>query len=219
MDKIENIKDFRDIFVNNISTVLSKECYKYKSSKYLFEKIFEFSIFRINVYYYKRPTFIEIETKAYYGNKNIENKLKNNEIKVLNDTICGGDLRFICEYYFNKKFPEKYSNLIYELNEPVQPLIEKWIKYFNNIIKPFFKDCLDPIKLNKIVNEERINTTGLNLNYENRVLKFYYIGKEAGLNDNKLKELSILYKNEMEKFNAKYLNKYMELIKKELGDI
>jgi hypothetical protein len=207
------VNGFRDLVIKNISETINNEGYKYIPSKNKFEKVVDKNIFRINLYFYKRTGFIEIDTKIYYGNKHIESKLKNNKIKAFNDVICGGNIKFISEYYFNRKFQEKYSNLIYETNEPPQPLIQKWLGYYFSIIKPFFTDCLDPLKLNKIVNEERIDTTGLNLNYQNRVLKFYYVGKDAGIADDKLKEMALLYKEQMEIIKANYLNKYMELMK------
>lgn len=61
--------------------------------------------------------------------------------------LCGGNIDYISESYFNKKNPEKYSNLIFMLNETLDYIIKKWLGYYESIMKPFFKDYLDPKKL------------------------------------------------------------------------
>lgn len=105
------------------------------------------------IYMYKRSTFIEIETKVYYGNKKIEADLKKTGIKVSDDSIVGGSTDFICEYYFKQKYLERYANLIYELNENSTNVVHKWLYYYENYLKVFLKDMSDPITLNKIVNQ------------------------------------------------------------------
>jgi len=111
------------------------------------------NIFQIMIYMYKRSTFIEIETKVYYGNKKIEADLKKTGIKVSDDSIVGGSTDFICEYYFKQKYLERYANLIYELNENSTNVVHKWLYYYENYLKVFLKDMSDPITLNKIVNQ------------------------------------------------------------------
>ena len=211
MKEISDLKSFRDAFIGGISLFLEKEGYQYKKSKDVFIKLNDAHQFSIFIYMYRRAGFIEVETKVYYCNITIENKLKEIGIKVLDDKVWGGSIKFISEYYFGTEYPDKYTNLIYEFGEETLPLIQTWLGYFTSIIEPFLKDCTNPVILNKIVNEERIDTSGLNTSYEKRVLRFYYVGKMAGLNDDELKKLFELYEERLINLDANYLPKFIEM--------
>ena len=211
MNRFTDIKSFRSYFIEEISLTLNKVGYKYIKTKETFVANIDDHIFQIKVYMYKRSTFIEIETKVYYGNKKIETDLKKTGIKVSNDSIVGGETDFICEYYFKQKYLERYSSLIYELNDTSDNIIHKWLYYYENYLKVFLKEMSDPITLNKIVNQGDIEVVGLNSSYESRVLKFYFVGKNAGLNDDELNKLFILYENNLLVNNSRFLSKFLEL--------
>lgn len=211
MEKINDVKSFQDAFIAGISLLLEKQGYQYKKSKEAFVKSNDDHQFSIFIYMYRRASFIEIETKAYYANKTIEKKLKDIGIKVLDDKIWGGNIKFISEYYFGIAYPDQYTNLIYEFGEEISPLIQTWLTYFSSIIEPFLEDCKNPVTLNKIVNEERIDTSGLNTSYEKRVLRFYYVGKMAGLGDDELRKLSDLYEDRLINLKANYLPRFIEM--------
>lgn len=49
------------------------------------------------------------------------------------------------------------------------------------IEKLVLKDCTNPVTLNKIVNKERIDTSGLNTSYEKECLDFIMQEKWQGL--------------------------------------
>jgi hypothetical protein len=217
VEKTDNIKTFRDILIGELSKILENEGYKYKSTKETFEKILDNNVFRIYIYPTKWSKHISVDIKPAYGNRIIENKLKTNGIKLDSD-IIRSDLKNITEHYFNKSFYEEYSSLIYRLNEPIGIIIQKILKYYQNIIKPFFADCIEPVKLNKMVNDEDIEKVGLNLNYKTRALNFYYVGIMAGLDKNKLEELAALYENKLKKMEAYYFNDYMKLMEIELKE-
>jgi hypothetical protein len=70
-----------------------------------------------------------------------------------------------------------------------------------------------------MVNEEKIDKYGLNTTYKTRVFAFVYVGKMAGIDENKLKELALLYKNELEKEEEYYIKDFEKLIEKELYGI
>ncbi|MFG0592210.1 hypothetical protein ACF8C4_13900 [Myroides odoratimimus] len=211
MNRFTDIKSFRSYFIEEISLTLNKVGYKYIKTKETFVANIDDHIFQIKVYMYKRSTFVEIETKVYYGNKKIETDLKKIGIKVCDDSIVGGETDFICEYYFKQKYLERYSSLIYELNDTSDNIIHKWLYYYENYLKVFLKEMSDPITLNKIVNQGDIEVVGLNSSYESRVLKFYFVGKNAGLNDDELNKLFILYENNLLVNNSRFLSKFLEL--------
>jgi len=212
MKQADNIKDFRKIFFSDLSSTLAKEGFLYKSSKDLFERKVGEHIFHIYIYMYKRSAFIEVDTQIYYGNQLIEKELKETNVKILNDLICGGNVKFICEYYFKKDFPTIDENLFYDFNCSIEDVFLTWMQYYEDYMKPYLEDCTDPKILNKIVNEERFDTTGMNLTYENRVLKFYFVGKRSGLSNTALKELAGNYEARMIKSNASYLGKFRGLM-------
>lgn len=211
MEKICNVKSCQEAFIDGISLSLEKQGYQYKKSKEAFINSYDDHQFSIFIYMYRRADFVEIETKAYYVNKTIEKKLKEIGIKVLDDKIWGGNIKFISEYYFGIEYQDKYTNLIYEFGKEISPLIHTWLTYFSSIIEPFLKECTNPITLNKIVNEERIDTSGLNTSYEKRVLRFYFVGKMVGLSDGELRKLSDLYEDRLINLNANYLSKFIEM--------
>ena len=142
-----DIKTFRKLFVEKVLEQIGSEGFLYKSSRELFIKAEGNHQFLIFVYMYRRSTFIEIQTKIYYGDKSMNEKLKALGIKPYNEELCGGNIDYISESYFDKKFPEKYNNLIFMLNEDPNYIIKKWLEYYESIMNPFFKDCLDPKKL------------------------------------------------------------------------
>lgn len=218
MEKISDAKSFQDAFIDSISRYLENEGYRYKKSSGAFIKLNDGHQFSIFIYLYRRTGFIEIETKAYYANIAIEKKLKKIGIKVLDDKIWGGSIKFLSEYHFGVPYPDKYTNLIYEFGEEISTLIRVWCGYFSGTIEPFFKDCTNPVVLNKIVNDEKIDTSGLNASYEKRVLRFYDVGKSAGLSNDELKELADLYENRLIKINASYLPKFLAMKNKIIWD-
>lgn len=211
MEEITDLNSFRNAFIYGLSLSLDNKGYQYKKTKEVFIKLNDDHQFSVFIYAYRRSDFIEIETKAYYSNNAIEKKLKEIGIKVLDDKIWGGSIKFISEYYFETAYLEKYANLIYEFGGDISPLIQTWLAYFSNIIEPFLKDCTNPVTLNKLVNKERMNTCGLSASYEKRVLRFYYVGKMAGLSEAGLRELSDLYEERLKSLNAGYLPKFMEM--------
>lgn len=73
---------------------------------------------------YRRSSFIEIQTKIYYGDKSMNEKLKKLGIKPDNEKLCGGNIDYISKEWLNKKFPKKYSNLIFMLNENLDHTIK-----------------------------------------------------------------------------------------------
>ena len=149
-----DIKTFRKLFAEKVLEQIGSEGFLYKSSRELFIKTEGNHQFFIFVYMYRRSTFIEIQTSIYYGDKSMNEKLKALGIKPYNEELCGGNIDYISESYFNKKFPEKYNNLIFMLNEDLNYIIKKWLEYYESIMNPFFKDCLDPKKLHNIINRE-----------------------------------------------------------------
>jgi len=208
-----DIKTFRESFAKKVLECINSKGYVYKSSREAFVKSEGEHQFYVFVYMYKRSTFIELETKAYYGNQLIENELKNVGVNMQNKEICGGGIDFISEYYFGRKFPEKYSTLIYMFGEDLSLFIEKWLYYFEDIIEPFFKDCTDPQVVNNIVNNIPIEKSALNSSYETRVMKYYFVGKRAGLTNGELLNLSNLYEAELKSWgdDAKYLSQFLEM--------
>ena len=202
-----DIKTFRKLFAEKILEQIGSEGFLYKSSRELFIKTEGNHQFFIFVYMYRRSTFIEIQTKIYYGDKSMNEKLKALGIKPYNEELCGGNIDYISESYFDKKFPEKYNNLIFMLNEDPNYIIKKWLEYYESIMNPFFKDCLDPKKLYWIVNEYKIDKPALVPTYNTRVEKFYFVAQNAGLKDEKLQELVTKYETIIEQKQLKYTEK------------
>jgi len=208
-----DIKTFRESFAEKVLECINSKGYVYKSSKEAFVKSEREHQFYVFVYMYKRSAFIELETKAYYGNNIVESELKKTGIKMQNKEICGGGIDFISEYYFGRKFHEKYSTLIYMFDDDLSLFVEKWLYYFEDIVEPFFKDCLDPQKLNNIVNNAPIDKPALNSSYETRVMKYYFVGNRAGLTNDELLNLSNLYEAELKSWgeDSKYLSQFLEM--------
>lgn len=93
------------------------------------------------------------------------------------------------------------------LNEDPNYIIKKWLEYYESIMNPFFKDCLDPKKLYWIVNEYKIDKPALVLTYNTRVENFYFVAQNAGLKDEKLQELVTKYEIIIEQKQLKYTEK------------
>lgn len=212
-----NIKEFKEVFTSKVLNKISKQGFSYKKSKDVFERIENEHIFYVYVYMYKRPTFIEVQTKAFYGNKKITKELKSKGIKLPYERFCGGELKFLSEYYLNKKFPEKYSNLIFMLNEEPECIITDWLGYFESIVLPFFEDCKNPKLLNEMINNISIEKVGLNTTYQTRVYYSYFVGQKAGVKNEELLELINQYEKELKSWgdDCDYINEFLHL-KKEL---
>lgn len=189
-----DIKTFRKLFAEKVLEQIGSEGFVYKSSRELFIKTEGNHQFFIFVYMYRRSTFIEIQTKIYYGDKSMNEKLKALGIKPDNEKLCGGNIDFISEDYFNKKFPERYPNMIFMLTENPDCVIKTWLGYYESIMKPFFEDCLDPKKLYWIVNR-KIEVGGFAVTYATRIEKFYFVAQNAGLQGDELQELIDRYEN------------------------
>lgn len=189
-----DIKTFRKLFAEKVLEQIGSEGFVYKSSRELFIKTEGNHQFFIFVYMYRRSTFIEIQTRIYYGDKSMNEKLKALGIKPDNEKLCGGDIDYVCEDYFNKKFPERYPNMIFMLTENPDCVIKTWLEYYESIMKPFFEDCLDPKKLYWIVNRE-IEVGGFAVTYATRIEKFYFVAQNAGLQGDELQELIDRYEN------------------------
>ncbi|UTC68509.1 hypothetical protein E4O06_09245 [Treponema sp. OMZ 789] len=189
-----DIKTFRKLFAEKVLEQIGNEGFVYKSSRELFIKTEGKHQFFIFVYMYKRSTFIEIQTQIYYGDKSMNKELKKLGIKPDNEELCGGNIDYISESYFNKKFTEKYNNLIFMLNEAPNCVIKTWLEYYESIMKPFFEDCLDPQKLHNIINR-KIESAGFAVTYATRIEKFYFVAKNAGLQGDELQELIDRYED------------------------
>lgn len=201
-----DIKTFRKLFAEKVLEQIGSEGFVYKSSRELFVKTEGKHQFFIFVYMYRRSTFIEIQTAIYYGDKSMNEKLKALGVKPDNEKLCGGNIDYISEDYFNRKFPERYNNLIFMLNEDPIYIIRKWLEYYESIMKPFFKDCLEPKKLHNIINRE-IESAGFAVTYASRIEKFYFVAQNAGLKDEKLQELVTKYEIIIEQEQLKYTEK------------
>lgn len=218
-----DIKTFRKLFAEKVLEQIGSEGFLYKSSRELFIKIEGNHQFFIFVYMYRRSTFIEIQTSIYYGDKSMNEKLKALGIKPYNEELCGGNIDYISESYFDKKFPEKYNNLIFMLNEDPNCVIKKWLEYYESIMNPFFKDCLDPKKLHNIINRE-IESAGFAVTYATRIEKFYFVAKNAKLQEEELQKLIDRYENIVVErksetaYTLEYHNTFYEL-KEKLFDI
>ncbi|MHC5310932.1 hypothetical protein ACYSNM_12880 [Myroides sp. LJL116] len=211
MNRFTDIKSFRNYFIEQLSLTLNGVGYKYIKSKDAFVATVDDHIFQIMIYMYKRSTFIEIETKVYYGNKKVEADLKKTGIKVSDNAIVGGSADFICEYYFRQKHLDKYSCLVYELNDNAQDTVDKWLNDYNKYLKVFLEEMSDPVTLNKVVNQGDMEKVGLNSSYESRVLKFYFVGKNAGLSDQEFRRLFLIYEKDLLANNSRFLAKFLEL--------
>ena len=199
-----NIKDFRTLFVEKILDHVSKEGFSYKSNKQLFIKEEREHIFYVYVHMYKRSTYILVETKIYYGNKDINKQIKEIGVSVQNDMICGGEIKFIMEKYFNKPFVEQYNDLVFIFNENPMHLIGKWIFYYKTIIKSFFEDCQNSSMLNKIINGGDLNVSGFSPFYGDKIIYSYFVAKKAGMNEDKLKELLLQYEQNLYQIEKKH---------------
>lgn len=214
-----DIKTFRKLFAEKVLEQIGSEGFLYKSSRELFIKTEGNHQFFIFVYMYRRSTFIEIQTSIYYGDKSMNDKLKKLGIKPYNEELCGGNIDYISESYFNKKFPEKYNNLIFMLNENPNYIIKKWLEYCESIMNPFFKDCLDPKKLNNIINR-KIESAGFAVTYATRIEKFYFVAKNAELQEEELQKLIDRYENIVIErksgtaYTLEYYNTFYELKEK-----
>lgn len=206
-----DIKGFRSYFISELDKALKISGYKYIKTRETFITHKNHDIFQISVYMYKRPTFIEIETHAYYGNKKIELDLKNINIKPSSDILVGGNIKFIYEYYFKQPYPERYSNLIYMLNDNPDGLIKKWLHYYEYCLKVFLNEMSDPASLNAIVNKDDLESVGLSASAELRFLKFYFVGKNAGLTEDKLQALFERYEKHLATCNLALLEKLTQL--------
>ncbi len=217
-----HIKIFRQLFTDKVLEILSKQGYVYKKSREVFERVVDEHIYNIYVYMYKRSTFIEIETKVFYGNKAFIKELKQKGINLPYNDFCGGDIEFLCSYYFKKEFPEKYDNLIFMLNEDPGFVIKDWLGYYESIMVPFLENCKNSKLLNEMVNNDTIDTVGLNTTYETRVFYSYFVGKRAGVYEEELLKLANLYVEEIRSWGVDiaYLEKYIKLKEElfELGD-
>ncbi|WP_029410644.1 hypothetical protein [Treponema pedis] len=201
-----DIKTFRKLFTEKVLEHIGSEGFLYKSSRELFIKTESNHQFYIFVYMYKRSTFIEIQTQIYYGDKSMNEELKKLGIKPYNEELCGGNIDYISESYFNKKFTEKYNNLIFMLNEDPTCVIKTWLEYYESIMKPFFEDCLDPKKLHNIINR-KIESAGFTPTYDTRIEKFYFVAQNAGLQEDELQELVTKYEIIVEQKQLKYIEK------------
>ncbi|QXU44105.1 hypothetical protein [Pedobacter sp. D749] len=215
MKKAANIIEFKNYFFEGIYELLTKDQFKLLKSKNTFELKTKLHLKSVEIYFYKRHDFIEIETKAYFGNYEVDNLLKSTGVKYLNFDICGGSISHICTTYFNEAFPEKYENLIYDINEDISPVISAWKTYYERYIKNFLNDCTNPILLNHIVNDVDMHVTGLNLSYENRVLKSIPVALLANLSNENLEKLVEEYSNALIEKKAKYSDKF-EVVKNKL---
>lgn len=203
-----DIKTFRKLFAEKVLEQIGSEGFVYKSSRELFIKTEGNHHFFIFVYMYRRSTFIEIQTRIYYGDKLMNKKLKDIGIKPYNEQLCGGDIDYVCEAYFNKKFPERYPNMIFMLTENPDCVIKTWLGYYESIMKPFFEDCLDPKKLYWIVNEYKIDKPALIPTYNTRIEKFYFVAQNAGLKEKELQELVSKYEIIIEQDTIRANKKY-----------
>ncbi|MFV0505620.1 MAG: hypothetical protein ACK5L5_02755 [Bacteroidales bacterium] len=208
-----DIKIFKKIFTDSVQNSISEQGYVYKKSKEVFENIDDKHFLSIYIYMYKRSTFIEIETKVFYGNKGITKELKKDEIKFPYEYFCGGGIKFISEYYFKNEFPEKHSNLIFMFDEDPNYIVNDWLKYYNSIIVPFFEDCKSPKLLNEMVNNIAIYKVGLNATYKTRVFYSYYVGKQADLTEVELLKLANQYEQELKSWgdDCDYFEEYERL--------
>lgn len=208
-----NIKEFKQIFTDSVLDKLSKNGYRHKKSKEVFERVEGEHVFYLYVYMYRRTSFIEIETKAFYGNKKFTKELKHRGIKLPYECFCGGELEFLSEYYFNKDFPEKYSNLIFMIDEEPEYIIKDWLGYFESIVCPFFEDCKNPKLLNDMINNIPIEKVGLNATYQTRVFYSYFAGQKADIKNEELLELINLYANELKSWgdDCDYINDFLQL--------
>lgn len=212
MDKANNIKDFKILFLSKVNDRIENYETNFKLSKNKFLSVLnDNDKFSIEVFFYKRPDFIEVETKGLYGNLLIENSLKRNYSKYEYKDICGGNAKFICEYYFKKRYEHQYSNLIYNLDSPISDVVQLWIDNFTTYFQPFFLDCIIPKKLNAIVNGDKIETTGMNLTYKNRVLKSLFVGSQFNMSKEQLLELSEKYEKYLTQERLPYLSDFLEV--------
>ncbi len=76
-------------------------------------------------------------------------------------------------------------------------------------------DCTNPVLLNHVVNDVDMHVTGLNLSYENRVLKSIPVALLANLADENLQKLVEKYCNTLSEKKAKYSEKF-EVVKNKL---
>ena len=214
-----NIKDFRRDFIQSVLEKLNEEKYVYKGYKFLLFKEDKEHLYYIYIYTHKRGDFIEIETKVYYSNKDIQSKLKLFEIIPYNEYICGGEIASISKNYLKKDFPERYSNLIYMVGEDISDIVDKWISLYKEIIVPFFYDCSIPENLNYIMNESDLfKTSTLCLKDEDRYKYSYFIGEKAGIPKEKLKEYAdnfekYIRENNLTSYYSDYLNLKGKLFK------
>jgi hypothetical protein len=212
MNKANNIKDFKALFLSKVNDDIKNDDINLKLSKNKFISVLnDNDKFSLEVFFYKKTNFIEIETNGYYGNISIENYLKRNYSKYEYKDICGGNAKFICEYYFKKVYEHQYSTLIYDLDSPISDIVQLWINNFTNYFNPFFLDCIIPEKLNAIVNGDRIETTGMNLTYKNRVLKSLFVGYQGGLSKKQLFELADKYEEYLKQEKLPYLSDFLEV--------
>ena len=209
MDKVNDIKNIQTLFINDIKSFLQKDKYNLKKNRFIAKS--NDNIFSIVLNFYKRPTFIEIQTQSYYGNSRIESMLMETFSKYEYKEICGGDTRFICEYYFKQTYNQQYSNIICNFDTPIIDNIKLWIDNYNKYIKPFFKDCSSPEILNRIVNEEKIDTTGMNLTYKNRVIKSIFIALLSGQSEFYIINLFKKYEDYLEKKQLPFLSDFLEI--------
>jgi len=220
-----DVKTFRKLFAEKVLSQIGSEGFLYKSSRELFIKTDREHQFFIFVYMYRRSLFIEIQTQVYYGDKSMNDKLKKIGIKPCNEMLCGGNIDYVCEAYFNRVFPERYPNMIFMLNEDPDCVVKTWLEYYESIIKPFFNDCQNPNKLHWIVNEYKIDKPALVVTYNTRIEKFYFVAQNAGLKDEKLQELVTKYEMIIEQMQLKYTEKlsfydtFYELKEKLFGNL
>ena len=105
------------------------------------------------------------------------------------------------------------------LNEDPNYIIKKWLEYYESIMNPFFKDCLDPKKLNNIINR-KIESAGFAVTYATRIEKFYFVAKNAGLQEEELQKLIDRYENIVigrkseTAYTLEYYNTFYELKEK-----
>lgn len=211
-DKTMKINEFRRLFAERVLQTISPQGYVYKKSREVFERIEGEHISYIYVYMYKRSTFIEIETRTFYANKAIARELKERGIQLPYERFCGGGIKFICSYYFKKDFPERYSDLIFMLDENPDRVIDDWLGYFESIMMPFLEDCKNPKSLNHIVNNlSPIGVPGLNATYETRVLYAYFVGKRAGLSEKELLALLGQYEEALKSDDCDYIDQFLKL--------
>jgi hypothetical protein len=200
MENLRKIQDIKKVFLAELSAYLEPIGYKYVKTKEMFVAADDLYKYKFYIYLHKRTHGAAIETKGYISLSELDKKFKDNPIPELDRGFCGGIAKFICEKYFQQKYWNEYSTILFfsDREGELKKILNQWEYDFKHYYMPFFQECKDPKKINEIVNDNISKVTFIS-NYRVKVMYSLDVAKMAGMNNEELLNLAVDYENYIKK--------------------